>query len=123
MSKSKLSAIIEKKCPSCRQGDMFTHSALSPKFHQINDRCPHCGTTLNPETGFYYGAMYVSYGINTAIMFITIFAVYFFLDSSDPLVYIAAAVIPMVVLMTFVFRLSRSIYLHLFGGIDYDKSK
>ncbi|MBD0402220.1 MULTISPECIES: DUF983 domain-containing protein [unclassified Flammeovirga] len=119
MSKSKLQAIVQKKCPQCREGDLFKNSALSLKFNQINHRCTECNANLEPETGFYYGAMYVSYGINTALMFVMLVITAVVIDPEDTLTYIIMAVIPMIVLLPFTFRLSRSIYLHLFGGIDY----
>ncbi|AZQ62045.1 DUF983 domain-containing protein [Flammeovirga pectinis] len=123
MAKSKIQAIVSRKCPSCREGDIFTNSTLSTKFSKINKRCKECNATFEPETGFYFGAMYVSYGINVALMFATLFFTYFIFDPENPLVYIFAATIPMMVFMPFIFRLSRSIYLHLFGGLPYRPKK
>ena len=41
----------------------------------MHQRCPHCDADLNPEPGFYWGAMYVSYGFSAAIA-ITVSIIY-----------------------------------------------
>lgn len=120
MSKSKLQAVLQNNCPSCREGALFTHSALSTKFNKINHRCKNCNANLEPEVGFYYGAMYVSYGINVALMVMMSVLIYTFLDSKDAWTYIIGSITPMVLLFPFTFRLSRSVFLHLFGGLDYN---
>ena len=35
---------------------------------KMNPRCPVCDESFDPEPGFYFGAMYVSYAINVAMM-------------------------------------------------------
>lgn len=119
MSKSKFQAVIQKKCPSCREGDIFKHSALSFNFNKINYRCKTCEANLEPETGFYYGAMYISYGINVALMFMMLVITHVLIKPSDTVTYIILAIIPMVLFLPFTFRFSRSIYLHLFGGLEF----
>lgn len=62
---SHLYALICAKCPHCHRGDMF----LNKNPYAFNDmtkmpaHCPVCGISFFPETGFYWGAMYISYVI------------------------------------------------------------
>ncbi len=81
--------------------------------------CGVCGQSLDPEPGFYFGAMYVSYGFNVAFMVAFFIATRVLLAPDELWVYIAAIIIPSALLFPANFRLSRSIYLHLFGGINY----
>lgn len=119
--KSQFSAIIDLKCPRCHQGDLFQYpiSRIS-KFDNMHKKCPHCNLHYEPEPGFYFGAMYISYAFSVA-MFITV-ALILYVVFGDPELWVYLVVIPLSVLllMPVIFRLSRSIFLHLFGGIAYD---
>ncbi|MEM6394966.1 MAG: DUF983 domain-containing protein [Bacteroidota bacterium] len=62
MKRSLIGAMIGHKCAVCRQGDMFPTGAYSfDRPFTMNERCPKCNANLEPEPGFYYGAMFVSY--------------------------------------------------------------
>ena len=64
-----LYSIINTKCPRCHEGDMFPKGTLyNPrKFSVMNEKCSCCGQFFEPEPGYYYGAMFVSYAFSTAI--------------------------------------------------------
>ena len=66
---SLLTTVLTCKCPKCRKGDMFPKGNLFHplRFHKMHERCDVCGQSFDPEPGFYFGAMFVSYGINTAL--------------------------------------------------------
>ena len=34
---------------------------------EVKDKCSTCGASLKPETGFYFGAAYVSWGLTVAL--------------------------------------------------------
>ncbi len=36
----------------------------------MHDRCPTCGLRFNRETGYFLGAMYISYGVGLAFIFV-----------------------------------------------------
>jgi len=36
----------------------------------MNDRCPACGLRFNREPGYFLGAMYISYGMALALIFV-----------------------------------------------------
>jgi uncharacterized protein (DUF983 family) len=113
-------AILQGKCPRCRQGQIFAHPASKiSKFNKMNERCSHCDLRFEPEPGFYQGAMYVSYGFT--VMFIGVVGVLLYLlgDPSE-WVYIGTAIGVMLLLVPLNYRYSRILYLYFIGGIKYD---
>ena len=85
----------------------------------MNEHCPRCGVRLEPEPGFYQGAMYVGYAFTLAAMIIIGLALYLIADPRD-IVYIGTVIGVMVVLAPLNYRYSRIVYLYSFGGIKYD---
>ncbi|KAA3649354.1 MAG: DUF983 domain-containing protein [Bacteroidetes bacterium] len=65
---SKLYSILKFKCPHCQEGEFFiSRNPYDLKSMSItHKRCPNCNERLTMEPGFYYGAMYVSYGLGCA---------------------------------------------------------
>ncbi|MBL4710182.1 MAG: DUF983 domain-containing protein [Flavobacteriales bacterium] len=65
---SKLYSILKFKCPHCHDGDFFKSNnpyQLS-SMSETRNECSKCNRKLSLEPGFYYGAMYVSYGLGVA---------------------------------------------------------
>lgn len=120
---SALQALVHGKCPRCRTGDMFLAPNFRLKnFDKMHTHCRECGLRFDPEPGFYNGAMYVSYLISVALTISVGFSIYFAFDDPDMWVYMTAIVSIVVLLSTTMFRYSRIIYLHVFGGIKYNES-
>ncbi len=69
MKKTRLYSILFNKCPRCHEGNFFVgNNAYNlTNFMQQNDRCPVCNESFIREVGFYYGAMYASYGLNVLL--------------------------------------------------------
>ena len=113
----KLRAILGMKCPTCFEGVLY--SDPNPfhfrKLHVMHQQCNKCGQVLNPEPGFYYGAMYVSYGLSVNLFLIFFFFSEFVYEMSG-LVFISAYTLSLLVLFPYIFRYSRVIYIHLFYG-------
>jgi uncharacterized protein (DUF983 family) len=65
---TKLYSIFKFKCPHCHEGDFY--KSKNPydlkSMSDAYDICPVCKRRLLIEPGFYYGAMYVSYGLGVA---------------------------------------------------------
>ncbi len=63
-------SVINNKCPKCHEGDFFVsgNSYDLANFSKMHPQCPVCAEPYEPEPGYYFGAMYVSYAINVAIM-------------------------------------------------------
>ena len=116
-----LAALLQGKCPRCRQGDIFTYPAYAlGKFYLMNRECQHCGIRLEPEPGFYQGAMYVGYGFTIACIAIISIPLYL-IWSPDDWVYITAVISAMLLFVPLNYRYSRILYLYMFGGIKYNR--
>lgn len=85
----------------------------------MNLKCPHCGVGFEPEPGFYFGAMFVSYAINVALFVATWLMLYVFMDPPD-WVYISSIVAVAILLMPLTYRYSRLLWLYWFGGHSYN---
>lgn len=84
----------------------------------MNDTCEHCGVRLEPEPGFYQGAMYVSYGFTVMGMALISGVLYGF-GNTDPGLYTGVIIGAMILVAPLNFRYSRILYLYLFGGMKY----
>lgn len=53
------------KCPRCHQGDVFTEKNPYKlgKIFSMHRQCTHCALIYEKEVSFFYGAMYISYGL------------------------------------------------------------
>jgi uncharacterized protein (DUF983 family) len=113
-------ALLLGKCPRCREGDIFTYPIRKlSKFNVMNNECPYCGVRLEPEPGFYQGAMYVGYGFTVGFIIIIGLILYVLVDPAD-WIYITTIISFMVLFAPLNYRYSRILYLHLFGGIKYN---
>ena len=118
---SRFKGIVQQKCPQCRTGRMFKHPTWHPlKFSQMYADCPHCELHFEVEPGFWYGAMYVSYAINTAILMVAALIVLFGFPEWSGWTQVAVVVTPLLLIFPINFRISRVIYLYLFGSVKYD---
>jgi uncharacterized protein (DUF983 family) len=89
----------------------------SASFDQMNDHCSHCGFKYQIEPSFFYGAMYVSYGLNVAVGIAAFIISFVFFKASIEESFIAI-VISLIVLFPFVLRLSRNLYINMFVSYD-----
>jgi uncharacterized protein (DUF983 family) len=115
-------AMLDEKCPRCRQGNLFKTSAYKlSKFYKMNERCGVCNQTFEPEPGFYVGAMFVSYALVVALSIISFLSLYF--TFRPPFAtYLIVIMVLNVLLLPFIFRYSRILFLFGFGGIRFNKS-
>lgn len=75
---SKLYAIRKYKCPRCHQGDLFkTPLASMEGVYNMYSKCEECEQDFEMEPGFYWGAMYVGYGLYCFYMLGTIAVLFF----------------------------------------------
>jgi len=124
MATSLLEGVFNHKCPHCREGKMYKHSAFNVlRYTEMHTECPVCKQPLEPEPGFYYGAMFVSYAISVAIIITTFFTVYFLLKNPPVETYLSIIIPIIFLMMPLNFRYSRTLMLYLFGGIKYRESK
>lgn len=113
--------VLRQKCPRCGEGNMF----VDPNPYHLNHmatmhkHCPECGLRYEPETGFYYGAMYLSYAIGVFSSLI-IFAILNFAFGVPTLWAFIAVATWWIGLSPYLFRFSRALWLSLFTNQHRD---
>ncbi|MEJ6711196.1 MAG: DUF983 domain-containing protein [Flavobacteriales bacterium] len=61
---TKVYSIFYNKCPRCNEGDFFySHPYHLKKFGKKHDNCEVCDLKFEKEPGFFFGSMYISYGL------------------------------------------------------------
>lgn len=113
-------ALLALRCPHCHQGRLFTHSAFNlAHFTSMPTRCEVCAVPLEPEPGFYWGAMFISYAFSVAIVLTVGVLVYFLGGNPDTWVYVLAVAAATLLLAPAALRYSRALMLYWFGGARY----
>ncbi len=120
---SKLYSILTGTCPQCQKESMYVDQNLLHlnNLLKMNEKCSHCGLRYQIEPSFFFGSMYVSYGLNVAIGILS-FIITFQFDFSmiDSFVCIIAVLI---LAFPFVMRLSRNIYINFFVSYNPEVRK
>jgi len=113
------SSIYNYKCPKCRQGNLFVAPFDFKKPLNMNEKCSCCSQRFEPEPGYYFGAMFISYGWTVwtimAIVGFCMLVLDWSVESSFTLVIFVSAIS-----YFFIARVSRSMYIHM--DVRYDKS-
>jgi len=118
---SKLYSIFKGFCPKCHNESMYQIKnpyVLSDTL-KMNETCSHCNTRYKIEPSFFYGAMYVSYGVGIAFAAVAFAISYLLLETSLNIAFISI-IVTMVVFLPIILRLSRNIWINLF--MSYDKN-
>ncbi len=121
---SKLNSILTGSCPKCQNESMYVdkNPLHLSKVLKMNENCSHCGLRYQIEPSFFYGAMYVSYGLNVAVAVAAFIISKLFLGLD--LVQSFIVIVSMVVIaFPFVVRWARNIYINMFVSYDPNASK
>lgn len=114
-------ALLQLRCPRCHEGKLFARPAWHlTRAYEMPARCPVCAQTYEPEPGFYYGAMFISFAFSVAIVLITGLVLYHFFGNPEANTYILTAITASLLLNPLSFRYSRALMLYGFGFIAYD---
>ena len=117
-----LNSMLTVKCPSCREGNMFEGTAYNMKLKSFDmtKYCPNCKVDLEPEPGFYFGAMFISYGLTA---WFCIFFVMFFHWYLELGLYTSFGLLVAFLTFNFVwiYRVSRCVWAHI--AIKYGTHK
>jgi hypothetical protein len=70
--------------------------------------------------GFYFGAMYVSFGFAVGIFLACGVILYYLANDPELWVYVTTVAVVTLISTPMVFRYSRALMLYLFGGARYD---
>lgn len=121
---TKLYSILNAKCPVCHQDDLYENKNpyLPSSILTMHERCRNCNTKYAIEPSFFYGAMYVSYGLGVGLgvaLFLISYLI-FKLGFLSTFFIISGSII---LLLPVIMRISRNIWLNLFFKFDRSKSK
>ncbi len=109
---------LQLKCPKCRKADLFYFPILKfRRMYTMKDNCSCCGQKYMLEPGFFYGAMFLSYIMSSFFMLISFFVLKLSLGLKTWDTF-GLVLILMILMYFYVFRVSRSIWLHFF--LHYD---
>ena len=112
---SLLYSIFAVKCPRCREGNMFPKGTLyTTQFAKMYPKCPCCGQSFEPEPGYYFGAMFISYGITTAIFLVALFVLNLLVEEITMLMVFLTVTVVVIGFLPVIFRLSRSMWISIF---------
>tara|TARA_B100001146_G_scaffold213216_1_gene213380 strand:+ start:24451 stop:24825 length:375 start_codon:yes stop_codon:yes gene_type:complete len=124
MKGTKLYSILTSTCPVCHTGKMYKNPnpyVLSETL-KMHEHCPHCQTKFKIEPSFFYGAMYVSYGVGVAFA-VAAFIIAFFMLGMNRLNTFFVIMGTLIVLLPVIVRLSRNIWINFFFKYDPQKAK
>lgn len=118
---SKLYSVFTGKCPVCHGDKMYKESNPYKlnKIYLMHERCSVCNTKYKIEPSFFYGAMYISYGLGVAFAVAAFVTSYFFIGLEVIPSFISIIVV-LVALGPIIMRLARNIWINLF--LSYDKN-
>lgn len=124
---SQWNAVVNSKCPRCRIGNAFQGPTYSFKSNKMNEFCPHCHLKFEREPGYFYVAMFVSYGFNVAQTIAVCVAAYVIglrLDYDNLWYFILILTITTILCSPFNYRYSRIALLYwLSPGLGYEPNK
>ena len=121
---SKLNSILTGTCPKCQNESMYVdqNPYKLTTVLKMHENCSRCGLRYQLEPSFFYGAMYVSYGVNVAIGIAAFIISFVFLHLSIKVSFISI-ISALVVLYPLVLRISRNIYINMFVSYDPNAKK
>lgn len=117
---SYISNVLTGTCPNCNKTKVFKSKGniLLLRLPKMNKECTNCGYEFHRETGFYFGAMYMSYALTVAEM-VAVFVLGAIFQVSWLIQFIAVVVV-LLILANFNFRVSRLMWLNLFYKKEED---
>jgi uncharacterized protein (DUF983 family) len=121
---SKLYSIIFQKCPRCHEGELFTerNPYKFSKIFEMPERCEKCGQKYQLEPSFFYGSMYVNYGLTVAISVATFVAMRVSAEW-QLFEYFIGIMIAILLFAPFTFRIGRGIWINMFVSYDPEATK
>lgn len=121
---TKIYSILTGSCPKCHMESMYEtkNPYVLLDVLKINEKCSYCNTKYRLEPSFFYGSMYVSYGVGIAFGVAAFVISYLFLGSNLKIAF-CAIIATLVVFAPIIMRLSRNIWINIFMHYDKDLIK
>ena len=119
---NKLYSILTGSCPRCHEESMYVdkNPYQLGKIFKMYERCGSCGLKFKIEPSFFYGAMYVSYGVGIAFA-VAAFVIAKLFIGTNLINSFIAIVVTLTVFMPIIMRVSRNIWINMF--VKYDPLK
>ena len=118
---SKIYAMITGCCPKCHEESMYLDA--NPfnimKIYAMHETCSHCKQVYKIEPSFFFGAMFVSYGLGVLIGIIT-FLLSFYVFHANLKTSFIAIIVALILCNTLIMRWSRNIWINIF--VHFDKN-
>lgn len=117
---NKLYSILTGACPKCHNKNMYQNKNaynLSETL-KMHEHCSSCNTKYKIEPSFFYGSMYVSYGVGIVFSLAAFVISYVFLGASINITFMSI-IATMIGFLPIILRLSRNIWINIF--MHYDK--
>lgn len=113
---------VANKCPHCHEGKVFENNNPYGFKNGLKmyKNCSECGLKYEKETGFFYGAMYVSYALQAGL-FITLYALDTFFWHLPSIVLVSIIIGAVLVLIPVTFRWSRILWINFFTAYQRNK--
>lgn len=117
---TKLNSIVKGSCPKCQKESMYINKNpyVFMDVLKMHENCSKCGLKYQIEPSFFYGAMYVSYGLSVALG-IAAFIIGKLLIGLSLMHTLIFMVIALLVFYPFLLRFSRNIWINFF--VDYEE--
>jgi uncharacterized protein (DUF983 family) len=112
----RVAAIVALRCPRCLKGRVWR------RFVSMNPTCPECRFVFERESGYFAGAMVVSYALAVPILAGIVLAL-IMLARLDVVMALIIGNTAYLVLVPFIFRYSRVVWLHIDWLIDPDDGR
>jgi uncharacterized protein (DUF983 family) len=112
--------LLATRCPRCYRGRMFLHSPYGLfGIGKMPRACRACGLDFYPEPGFYFGALFISYGIAAPFCLLLFLGLNMGLRIPFDAALILVALVQLA-LAPYLFHLSRAIWLYFHASYDPD---
>jgi uncharacterized protein (DUF983 family) len=108
-----LKSVWTYQCPKCRSFKMFKEPFELSKPLEMHAKCEHCQERFEPEPGFYFGAMFISYILSGWMLLIPALILLFVFEWSVNGTMAFVILLAAVTYLKFL-RISRAIWIHFF---------
>lgn len=112
-------SVLKGECPKCKSEKVFNKKGnlLLFKIPKMSSKCSNCSFLFDKESGFFFGAMFVSYALIVAQAVALFVILHVFLDLTYVITFISIIVL-ITLIGTINYRLSRIIWIYLFYSND-----
>lgn len=121
---TKINSILTGTCPKCQEEKMYVdrNPYNLTQLFKMHEHCSHCGLQYQIEPSFFYGAMYVNYGLTVALGVAVFLITKIFMGLSITESFVSI-ILALLILMPINLRLSRNIYINMFVSYDKEAAK